>query len=175
MLFRSLPHPHAFQYTANDHLLAVAASTVGPYARVPHTGDTVESVIGAVHLDGGYQSAAEIGVRLCLPHAGDQILDASKATDKELAWIGRQAIDAFVTEREVRRRLPQWPSQKTLHRIRSGSQLRDVGPTSGPYADRMDAAAMAIGTAMATTGWDAAMRECATHIAARDERSTSGR
>ena len=94
-----LPHQHAAKYTANDHLLAVAASTVGPYARVPHTGDTVESVIGAVHLDGGYEAAADIGVRLCLPHAGDQALNANKATDKELTWIGRQAIDAFVTER----------------------------------------------------------------------------
>ncbi|MGA1440448.1 MAG: ribonuclease III domain-containing protein [Ilumatobacteraceae bacterium] len=89
------------------------------------SGDVVESLVGAVHLDGGFDAAARLAVRWCCADLdweplGDVDVDEWVTVDDlELpAGLASTALDALVTDVIVRRLGLRVATQRDIHRLR---------------------------------------------------------
>ena len=135
------------------------------------SGDVVESLVGAVHLDGGFDAAARLAVRWCCPDLeweplGDVAVD-EWVTVAELeipAGLASTALDALVTDLIVRRLGIRVATQRDIHRLRvravDGPGRRRIsarlGFRPGPSKRRGIAEPLraAIVTTLLTAGWD---------------------
>lgn len=90
------------------------------------SGDVVEALVGAVHLDGGFTAASRVAVRLCDPTLSPvslperpltSLLPASDVPDA--AWVGNLLIDAICTDAIVTAVGITATSQRTLSDART--------------------------------------------------------
>lgn len=107
----------------NLHLERVMASRLRRLVR-PRTGDVIEALVGAVHLDGGFDRAAEVTVRLLIPDTEWQVIPESPVEMLETSapgpvWLGALVLDAVIADRLVRQSGPVRTSQRELSRNRS--------------------------------------------------------
>jgi hypothetical protein len=107
----------------NVHLERVMASRLRRLVR-PRTGDVIEALVGAVHLDGGFDRAAEATVRLLVPDARWEPLPESPVPSTEApvdgpVWLGALVLDAAIADHLLRRWGPVRTSQRELSHTRS--------------------------------------------------------
>jgi hypothetical protein len=107
----------------NAHLERVMASRLRRLVR-PRTGDVIEALVGAVHLDGGFDRAAEVAIRLLVPDSRWESIPESAVpvgvpTGDGPVWLGALVLDAVIADHLVRRRGPTRTSQRELSRTRS--------------------------------------------------------
>jgi dsRNA-specific ribonuclease len=67
------------------------------------SGDAVEAIVGAVFLDAGFETAAEVAVHLCAPGMAWRPLASGESVDDVPMWLGPIVIDAIVTADAVPR------------------------------------------------------------------------
>lgn len=155
------------------------------------SGDVVESLIGAVHLDGGLDAAARLAVRWCCPEyswepLGDVDVDEwISVSDVDIpAGLASTALDALVTDLIVRQLGVRVATQRDLHGLRvrvvDGPGRRRIaarlGFRPGPGKRRGIAEPMraAIVTTLLTAGWDRTSALLAPEVRV-DRRRRSGR
>lgn len=91
----------AISRVSNDHLDDVFNERLASLTSA-NTGDVIEALIGAVHLDLGFGAAATVARRLCLPEAarGDQPSREASATlsARSFAFVGSAVFSASVAD-----------------------------------------------------------------------------
>ena len=107
----------------NAHLERVMASRLRRLVR-PRTGDVIEALVGAVHLDGGFDRAADVTVRLLVPDSRWEPIPESPISNGVPSghgpvWLGALVLDAVIADHLVRLRGPVRTSQRELSRTRS--------------------------------------------------------
>lgn len=144
------------------------------------SGDVVEALVGAVHLDAGFETAAAFAVRWCSPDLGWEPLgdhpvdDWVTVDDVDLpASLAASALDALVTDLIVTPRGPTVTTQKSINRARvrivdgpGRSRLsRRLGlrrsEPSGGLAEPLRAAVLAT---LLAAGWDRTRALLAPHV-----------
>lgn len=167
-------HPrHAVRAVTNEALAEVSAAKLAGLCRHP-TGDNVETIVGAVHLDGGFNAAAAVGVGLCtdlawdglperdLPHGGITLDVAPYGSDARS--FGILAIEAGIVEFHLEEVHPRWPSQRELAQARerclSSRNFVDLGERRFPGSRRARgyraAVRATVGRVLMESGWPAA-------------------
>ncbi|MGA1034143.1 MAG: hypothetical protein ACO3VI_02410 [Ilumatobacteraceae bacterium] len=107
----------------NAHLESVLARRLRRVVR-PRTGDVIEALVGAVHLDGGFDHAARVTSGLLMPDVGWRPIHESAVASLEIGapdqvWLGALVLDAVLADDLIRRRGPARTSQRELSRRRS--------------------------------------------------------
>lgn len=107
----------------NAHLESVLARRLRRVVR-PRTGDVIEALVGAVHLDGGFDHAARVTAGLLMPDVGWRSIREGDAASLETGrpdqvWLGALVLDAVLADDLIRRRGPARTSQRELSRRRS--------------------------------------------------------
>ena len=107
----------------NAHLEAVLARRLRRVVK-PRTGDVIEALIGAVHLDSDIDHAAQVTTRLLMPDIRwapmPEVHTASlHPGEPALVWLGALALDAVIADDLIRRRGAGRTSQRELSRHRS--------------------------------------------------------
>lgn len=92
----------AISRVANRHLDEVFRTRFASHTPA-NTGDVIEALVGAVHLDRGYDSAASIALELCLPEAAARecssaTSDLSSVSERGLAFIGAAVLSASAAD-----------------------------------------------------------------------------
>ena len=157
----------------NDALDAIYAAKLAGLARFP-SGDVVESIVGAVHLDGGFNAAATVGVRLCLGQEWVPIVDrpmsmgevrlSSVPNGPMTTQFGRIALEGALIEDLLHRSLPKWPSQAQLSEFygRRLARLELISRGRAHYGSRTAARGfpravrVTVGNLLEERGWVAA-------------------
>lgn len=136
------------------------------------SGDVVESLIGAVHVDAGFDQAAHLAVTWCASPAswtalGDhrprRVLEGDP--DAFPVWLGALTLEALVTDRMVRRHHYTETTQHDLTQaVRENvrpQRLRELGARLGlwplgqrPSAQAVDRVRSALAATLVATGWD---------------------
>lgn len=107
----------------NSHLEAVLIRRLRRVVK-PRTGDVIEAIVGAVHLDSDFDHAARVTVGLLMPDtrwtpipetAVEHLVPGSQSK----VWLGALALDAVIADELIRRRGPGRTSQRELSRRRS--------------------------------------------------------
>lgn len=108
----------AASLVANDHLdLRFQQLLSGLVEAV--SGDAIEALVGAVFLDGGFDAAARVAVRVCIPGVEWTPLGTRAVASRPAPkWIGPIAIDAAVTDHAVRSMGVNRTSQRRLNDTR---------------------------------------------------------
>lgn len=92
----------AIARVSNHHLDSVFNETFAGHTS-SNSGDVIEALIGAVHLDGGYEEAARVATALCLPehqlavppvHLDDQDVSSIRS----LSFVGAAVLSAAVAD-----------------------------------------------------------------------------
>ena len=107
----------------NAHLELVVARRLRRVVK-PRTGDVIEALIGAVHLDSDIDHAAQVTTRLLMPDRRWVPMPEVEATvlqagEPTLVWLGALALDAVIADELIRRRGAGRTSQRELSRHRS--------------------------------------------------------
>lgn len=148
----------------NLHLERVMASRLRRLVR-PRTGDVIEALVGAVHLDGGFDRAADVTVRLLVPDTEWQTIPEHPVERLEIVapgpvWLGALALDAVIADRLVRRWGPVRTSQRELSRARShivssATLERLIGEVPDWRSARLDARSLkgAVAATLLRHGW----------------------
>lgn len=114
---------HATSAVCNEALDEVYIAKLEGLAR-PGGGDNIETIVGAVHLDGGFNAAAAVGFRLCTDLEWQDLPD-SPLPPEELDLMvaprgpmtmqfGRLAMEAVVIQHRLNGAVPRWPTQRQL-------------------------------------------------------------
>ena len=153
----------AIAAATNDALDEVFDRMIGDLAR-QRTGDVIEALIGAVHLDAGFEAAAVLATAWCLPAAGQT---TSRGSDgRWLRFIGSTVLDATIADHLARRRptaLKRWLHAERL-RLVSGGHLLDAAKSLGVIgtedADNraMDELQESLAGVFLERGWEPASR-----------------
>ena len=117
-----------------------------------HTGDVIEALIAAIHLDGGFEEAARVGVALCLPELAPYSPAALREAVPDIghhgfAFVGAavfKAVAADVLCRAQPERNHEWYSE-TRSRLTSRHHLAAVAMERG-YAKPGDVEVEAVRT-----------------------------
>jgi hypothetical protein len=113
----------AAQIVANANLERVFSNRLRRLVR-PGTGDVIEALIGAVHLDGGFDEAARVTNALLIEGVAWQPIPISRADALEEpgvgpVWVGALVLDAVVADRVVELRGAAGTSQRELSTTRA--------------------------------------------------------
>ena len=148
----------------NLHLERVMASRLRRLVR-PRTGDVIEALVGAVHLDGGFDRAAEVTVRLLIPDTDWQAIPESPVVALDASapgpvWLGALALDAVIADQLVRRWGPVRTSQRELSQtrsdiVRTATLEQLIGEVPSWRSARLDARSLkgSIATTLLSHGW----------------------
>ena len=145
----------AARLVCNEALTAVYWSRLHQHVDA-RSGDVVEALVGAVHLDGGFEAAAKVAVELCAGHLsweplGEVATDGLLASfdDPPATWVGALAIEAIIADAIVCDVGSERTSQRELTAIRqkvasSAAMLEAarVSDLSDVVTDRPSAAAL---------------------------------
>lgn len=112
----------AAQIVANANLERVFSSRIRRLVS-PETGDVIEALVGAVHLDGGFDEAAAVTNRLLVEGVPWRPIEVRKVerlagTDGPV-WLGSLVFDAVVADRVAEVRGIAATSQRELSTTRS--------------------------------------------------------
>jgi hypothetical protein len=170
----------AAQRTSNAALDAIYHQRLEGIVRA-NSGDVVEALIGAVHLDAGFEAAAALATRWCCPGLdweplGDHDVDELVHDDglEFPAGLAADALDALVADVIVTTIGPTVTTQKMIHRLR----VRVVdGPGRARLARRFglrvrttertgiaEPIRASVLTTLLTAGWDRTSALLAPHI-----------
>jgi hypothetical protein len=167
----------------NAHLELVLARRLRRVVK-PHTGDVIEALIGAVHLDSDFDHAAQVTTRLLMPDRRwvpmpEVQPTALRAGEPTLVWLGALALDAVIADDLVRRRGAGRTSQRELSRRRSElvatvNLERVVRRSTQLPAQVVDARSFkaAIAQTMIDTGWSST-RELVVRLLCRSDQVPS--
>lgn len=163
----------AARLVTNDRLDAVYHRDLEGLVRA-RSGDVVEALVGAIHLERGFEQAARIAVGLCAAHLdweplGDERVGAIAGWHDATvpAWIGSLTVDAIIANAAITVIGPECTSQRELNAIRIRSTATDklaavarrVGAL-GPVDDRRAVLLLrcAVGATLVRGGWEHTVR-----------------
>jgi dsRNA-specific ribonuclease len=97
-----LPRKTATSRVANHHLDKLFYELLTLHTSA-NTGDVIEALIGAIYLDSGFDEAAAVATRLCLPESAPLLFTASSETissidTRGLAFVGSAVLSASVAD-----------------------------------------------------------------------------
>ena len=171
--FHHFGRQEAIARVSNDHLDMVFNQSFSKLTE-SNSGDVIEALIGAIHLDGGFAAAARIATNLCLPEYEFVIppVDIEKAGIAgvpNLSFVGAAAFSAAVADRFCREQPEQthrWFSEQRTAAMsrRSLAELSvrlgyspegnlDDEKFRAKASDKLEAA---LGEQYFTRGWEAA-------------------
>ena len=162
---------YANDLTSNESLDEVFRSELRGRVRA-RSGDVVEALIGAVHLDGGFDDAARVALRLCgdgmkWTRLGHEYTETLLPPDMDVCptWLGATAVEALVADAAVQRLGLRNTSQRQLHETRLSVASNDalaaaavalgVMPAESPIGIAESARALrrAVGATLLACGW----------------------
>ncbi len=109
-----LPRKFTISRVANHHLDELFYELLAQHTSA-NTGDVIEALIGAIYLDSGFDKAAAVATRLCLPEFGAVEPSASKKAiasidARGLAFVGSAVLSASAAD-ELCAKYPEKPHQ----------------------------------------------------------------
>ena len=163
----------AIARVSNNHLDEVFRQTLSRHTS-SNSGDVVEAIIGAVHLDGGYVAAARVATALCLPECEAAIppIDVEAAGiegSRSLSFVGAAVLSAAVADELCRENPDQshrWFSEQRMlaltRRHLAAVSIKLGYSREGDLNDEKfkakasDGLEAAVARQFLTRGWDAA-------------------
>lgn len=135
------------------------------------SGDVVEALVGAVHRDAGFPTAARVAVTLCAPDmvwselGTHRIRRVVPATPKDYpVWLGALTLEAFVADHVLDHHGLDTCTQETLTRAVQANaardHLEDLGARLGlwpwgaaPSGDTADQVRASLAATLVVAGW----------------------